>query len=181
MIDALRESFLLRWIVANVLGWTVGLYLGFLNPICFAGAGIIAGLALGAAQWWVLTRSPTLLTETELDHSWIWVTLGSAAVGLIPSLLIGGLLALLAGWGMGLLIGGAILGGSVGIGQWYRVRHSVNQAEMWIGANVLGGALCGLLTSIPIIRGLPLGLLIGSALYGYITGRALERMTMADE
>ncbi len=200
--DKLRDSFLLRWILANVLGWTIGLYLGLWNPVCFLGAGIVAGLTLGFAQWWVLSKpSPSLLspgfedghpvpqggfaqgrpypndvtdrdTQLRVRYRWIWMTLISAAIGMLPALVIGFLLSL---WSLavGLLVSGAILGGAVGFGQWKILRHTVDQPEHWIIVNALGGAVCGLLTAIPIIRGLPLGLLLGAALYGYITGRAL--------
>lgn len=191
-----RDHFLLRWILANVLGWTIGLYLGFWNPICFLGAGVVAGLTLGLAQWWVLSgvSSPLLShgfegghpqgrpypndvtgrdTQLRVRYRWIWMTLISTAIGMLPALVIGFLLSL---WSLavGLLVSGAILGGAVGFGQWTILRHTLDQPERWIMANVLGGAVCGLLTAIPIIRGLPLGLLLGAAIYGYITGRALE-------
>ena len=52
-----RQRFLLRWVIANIVGWTVGLYFGVLNPICFAGAGVVAGLVLGASQWWALSST----------------------------------------------------------------------------------------------------------------------------
>jgi hypothetical protein len=193
----LRDSFLPRWILANTLGWIVGLYLGFWNPVCFLGTGVIAGLTLGFAQWWVLFRpSPPRLspgfedgrpeggpcrdTLLRVRYPWIWMTLISAAVGMLPALLIGFLLSL---WSLaaGLLVSGAILGGAVGLGQWSILRHSLERPERWVMANTLGGAVCGLLTAIPIIRGLPLGLLLGSALFGYITGWTLEQMTNHDE
>ena len=52
----LRERFLLRWVLANIVGWMIGLYAGVLNPICFAGAGVIAGEAVeihwaGSVRW----------------------------------------------------------------------------------------------------------------------------------
>src|SRR4051794_29078842 len=99
----LRHRFLLRWVIANVIGWTVGLYFGVLNPICFAGAGIVAGLVLGASQWWVLRESvlDSSKPETEDDpagipnrlsqpgHQWVVSTFAGASLGLIPALVVG--------------------------------------------------------------------------------------------
>lgn len=181
----LRQRFLLRWVLANVVGWTVGLYAGVLNPICFAGTGIVAGLVLGAAQWWALRGSPLveqpIATQTDdpeppqASRQWITMTFVGAAVGLIPAAVIGALLFLFAN-GLAALLAGGLLGAAVGLGQWMLLRHISQRAMLWLAVNALGGAACGLLTIIPIIRGLPLGLLAGTALFGYVTGRVLEIM-----
>ncbi|MBL8153847.1 MAG: hypothetical protein JNM70_06650 [Anaerolineae bacterium] len=154
-----------RWLLANVLGWTVGLYLGLLNPVCFAGAGIIAGLTLGAAQLWALHPGGTS------DRRWLGLTFAGAALGLIPASLIGGLAALLGGWNAAALVAGAILGGAVGAAQSRLIDSPPEGRLWWITANLIGGGICGFLTALPIIRGLPIGLLVGSALFGYLTGR----------
>lgn len=180
----LRQNFLFRWVVANIVGWTVGLYFGVLNPVCFAVVGVVTGLILGAFQWWALrdtafgahsgeTESPTRLS-TEARR-WMVSTFAGAAVGLFPALALGMLLYLVSNGLAGLLAGGA-LGLAVGIGQWMILKHVSNQVVLWLVVNTLGGALCGFLTLTPIIRGLPLGLIAGSALFGYLTGRALDRM-----
>ncbi len=181
----LRQRFLLRWILANVVGWTVGLYAGVLNPICFAGTGIIAGLVLGAAQWWALRGLPLveqpISTQTDNPESpqssrqWITMTFVGAAVGMIPAVVIGAMLFLFAN-GLAALLAGGLLGAAVGLGQWMLLRHISQRAALWLAVNALGGAACGLLTIIPIIRGLPLGLLAGTAIFGYVTGRVLEVM-----
>lgn len=181
----LRQRFLLRWVLANVVGWTVGLYAGVLNPVCFAGTGIIAGLVLGAAQWWALRGSP-LLEASQLaqpeptdppqpSRRWITLTFIGAAVGLVPAAIIGGLVILFAN-GVAALLAGGLLGMAVGLAQWTLLRQISQRAALWLAVNTLGGAACGLLTIIPIIRGLPLGLLAGAALFGYATGRVLEVM-----
>ena len=56
------------------------------------------------------------------------------------------------------------------------LKDRSQQVVLWLVINAVGGAACGWLTVIPIIRGLPLGLLMGSALFGYLTGRVLERI-----
>ena len=186
---ALRERFLLRWVLANVIGWTVGLYFGVLNPICFAGAGVIAGLVLGASQWWALRT-----TSLDNNHSqneayipsipnrisqparqWILSTFAGASIGLIPALVLAGIFVLFSN-GLAAFLAGAVLGLGVGLGQWMVLKHRSQQITLWLVVNTVGGAACGLLTVMPIIRGLPLGMLAGSALFGYLTGRVLERI-----
>jgi hypothetical protein len=185
----LRQHFLLRWVLANVVGWTVGLYIGVLNPICFAGAGIVAGLVLGASQWWALHNTSFGINPAENDSNipniptrlsqnarqWIISTFAGAALGLIPAVILGAIFVLLSN-GLAALLAGAVLGLAVGLGQWMILKHVSEQAALWLVVNTVGGAACGWLTVAPIIRGLPLGLLLGSALFGYLTGRVLERI-----
>src|SRR4051812_45413653 len=106
----LRQRFLLRWVLANVVGWTVGLYIGVLNPICFAGAGIVAGLVLGASQWWALRSTSFGINPAESDANipniptrlsqnarhWIISTFAGAALGLIPAVILGAIFVLLS-------------------------------------------------------------------------------------
>lgn len=177
LLYEVRQRFLLRWVLANVVGWTVGLYAGVLNPVCFAGTGVIAGLLLGTAQWWALRGSPLVeqAEGTPPSRRWIMMTFVGAAVGLIPAAIIGALLFLFAN-GLAALLAGGLLGLAVGLGQWMMLRQISGRAVLWLAVNALGGAACGLLTIIPIIRGVPLGLLAGAALFGYVTGRVLDVM-----
>ncbi len=189
----LRHRFLLRWVLANIIGWTVGLYFGVLNPICFAGAGVVAGVVLGAAQWWALSKTSlghkgevegTIpLTSTPISQparQWIMSTFVGAALGLIPALVLGAGIILFSNR-LAALFAGAILGLAVGIGQWMILKYMSQRAVLWLVVNTVGGAACGWLTLTPIIRGLPLGLLLGSALFGYLTGRVLERIIAEKE
>ena len=185
----LRQRFLLRWVFANVVGWMIGLYAGVLNPICFAGAGIIAGLVLGAAQWWALRTTPFGIYLAENDENipniptrlsqiarrWIGLTFLGAAIGLFPAAVLGAILFLFTS-GLAALLAGAALGLAVGLAQWMLLKGVSQQAMLWLLVNILGGAACGWLTLMPIIRGLPIGMLLGSALFGYLTGRVLERI-----
>lgn len=186
LLYEVRQRFLLRWILANMVGWSVGLYLGVLNPLCFAATGIVAGLVLGASQWWALRGSPLGIhraenvtdTSTLISQNarrWIGFTFAGAALGLIPAAVLGGVLYLFTS-GLAAMVAGAVLGLAVGLGQWMVLKAISQQVVWWLVVNAVGGALCGWLTLMPIIRGLPLGLLMGSALFGYLTGRVLERL-----
>lgn len=174
--DQLEHHFRLRWVLANTLGWTIGLYAGILNPICFAGAGLIAGVILGVAQVWAFRSASILsLSDSESDvRRWVMLTFAGVALGMIPAALLG--LLYIFGWHFGIILAGALLGGAVGAAQWVFLRRFTARLAWWIGANLLGGAICGLLTTIPLIPGVPLGLLAGSALFGYLTARALEKI-----
>jgi hypothetical protein len=182
----LRASFMLRWVLANVAGWGVGLYLSVwsLSPLTLCLGGAIAGICLGWAQWWALrTPPPDPLPvyregEKEIEISpitvgrdWIGLTAAGAFVGALPAAGAGIVVSL--GWGLGVALIGAIFGAGVGVAQWYILQRGMSRAGWWIAANASGGGLCALLTLAPILRGLPIGLLLGTALYGYITGRVL--------
>jgi hypothetical protein len=186
----LRASFMLRWVLANVAGWGVGLYLSAwsLSPLTLCLGGAVAGVCLGWAQWWALkipqnphplAPSP-LRREGESDieqppvtvgRDWIGLTTAGALVGALPAAGAGIVVSL--GWGLGIGLIGAIFGAGVGVAQWYILQRGMSRAGWWIAANAAGGGLCALLTLAPILRGLPIGLLLGTALYGYITGRVL--------
>lgn len=171
--------------LANVMGWSIGLYLSawsLSTPVLCLG-GAFAGLCVGLAQWWAL-KLPTALSSEFMEaeqntglapitvqRDWIGLSVAGAIFGAIPALSAGVLVAL--GWGLGIAFAGAIFGAGIGIAQYFILQRGLTRAGWWIAANVGGGALCALFTLAPLIRGLPLGLLLGTALYGYITGRAL--------
>jgi hypothetical protein len=180
----LRRNFLLRWVVANAIGWSIGLYLS--TPALCLG-GVFAGLCVGAAQWWALKNStpfsPEFKGEGEqnagespvtVGRDWIGLTAAGAFLGALPAMSATLMVAL--GWGLGIALLGAVFGAGVGIAQWFILQRGMSRAGWWIAANIGGGALCALFTLAPLIRGLPIGLLIGTILYGYLTGRALMWM-----
>ncbi len=166
----LRTDFLLRWTLATMAGWTVGLYLTTLSlstPV-FCMGGALAGACIGAAQWYALRG------DYPVGRKWIgWSTAGGLA-GMLPAMFAGVLVAL--GWGLGIALVGGIVGAGVGTAQWSILNGRLNRAGWWITANVGAGAACALLTLAPIVWGLPIGLLLGTGVYGYVTGRALVWM-----
>ncbi len=162
-----NAHFISRWTVACIAGWTLGLFLGLWNPICFAASGIVTGIVLGAAQSWA--RRP----GQQLDRTWIIATVIGTTLGtLVAGLLFLVLLAL--GQGLALLVAGLILGLGVGLAQAQQIADE-RQAVLWVIANLGGGAVCGLMTSIPIVQGLPLGLVAGATVFGYLTGRVMAQ------
>lgn len=80
-----------RWIIASVLGWTLGASIIFLfvqdgNDFL---AGLVIGLSLGIAQWFIIRQ------EVQW-HAW-WVVISVVAwttgIGLLPGIFLTGVLA----------------------------------------------------------------------------------------
>lgn len=168
--DRLRHSFLLRWVLANMVGWTLGLYLTTISVnswVIILLGGLAYGGVVGVAQRYVLRHYPSI----QLAR-WLAYSLYGGLCGTLVSILFIFPYLFSSDRLLALVIGG-LIGTSLGAWQSFLMSGS---ARWWVGANLLGGALCGLLTTIPIIRGLPIGLLLGAAVFGYVTGRALEKM-----
>ena len=171
----LRENFLLRWTLANLAGWTVGLYLGTLaiNSPIICLLGLLTGLSIGLAQWWAL--------RSELSITGRWIVASTAGVAGGGLLAAPALFFALSSQTVALTFAGGMIGLGVGAFQWSFLPQSLRRGGWWIGANLLAGALCALLTSLPIIRGLPIGLLVGTAVYGYLTGRVLRWLQLKSD
>jgi hypothetical protein len=178
----LRDHFLARWVLANVVGWTVGLYAGSsalavpggqsvgLPLICVG--GVFAGLCVGVAQWVVLNHAaPT-------SRRWILMTMLGGLLAIVPSSAAG--IFAVFGLGFGAGMAGAAFGSVVGGMQWLLLRQRNGGAVGWIVANALGGMLCAPLAAMPLIPWLPVGLILGSALFGYITGRMWLRLQIGE-
>jgi hypothetical protein len=165
-----EDYFWIRWAAASTLGLTVGLFaasLTLITPvICLNGA--LAGAVVGLAQWFVLRR------DFGMPPRWIGLSALGGALGVLPAVFL--VLLMVFGMGMFALVAGALFGAAFGGMQWFALRH-YPRADWWILANAGGAALCALLAVTPIISGLPLGLLLGAALYSLITGRALLWIT----
>lgn len=80
-----------RWIVATVVGWTLGAGLIFLfvqDGYDFL-AGLIIGLTLGTAQWLILRQ------EVQWSAWWIMISIvgWTTGIGLLPGIFLTGILA----------------------------------------------------------------------------------------
>lgn len=165
--DLFDRSFLLRWTLANMLGWTLGLFLAawtLRSPlICLNGA--LAAACIGGAQWLALRR------QYGVAGRWALLTALGGALGVLPVVVLA--LTLIFGAAVFAALLGLCFGAAVGAAQ-AGLLPGGERAAWWPVACGAGGAACGLLVVTPVIGGLPLGLLAGAALYGLITGRALE-------
>lgn len=176
VVDALHRRFMLRWVLANMLGWTlalagvlIGSRLGQWIGSAFACAplialllaGALAGAAVGACQAWALRGTG------EIRQFALWSALGGA-LGVLPVFLLSAALLLNVG------VGGALIGAAyAGILAALQTRRFTGDfAPVWIIACVLSGSLCGALsTALP---------LIGPLVFGLITGWALLRFAQPD-
>ena len=137
-----------RWVVATTVGETVGfafpalvaalvwdLHWALSLPLMLL-AGVLEGLALGAAQSIVLGReflgfarqSWTAATAVGAGMAWVLamlaVTSSSSWTGWAPLLSVP----------LGVLVGLALLG-SIGLAQWTVLRHHVARSRTWVPVN----------------------------------------------
>ncbi len=186
-MDAIRQRFrnslLLRWVAANMVGWTVGLIAGGylirlpdLPTICLPLMCLIggfAGVCVGAAQWFILRGT------FDFNRRWIILSFVGVALASLPAYFLG-IFLFLTSIGASILGNiaaltiGALVGGGLGAAQSVVLEDYMRGAgRWWITACAAGGSICGLLSLLPILPPLPIGILLGTALYGYITGRVL--------
>ena len=137
-------AFWFYWIMATTLGWVFGdLFFGGI-PV------IISGAFIAALQWAVLYK--------RIQKAWRWALVSSAAW------IIGFILLTILFPGSFELFAGLILGGVVGIAQWFILRNEVDWSGWWIVISIMAW-----------ITGLNLmpGLLTSGALPGALTGLTL--------
>ncbi len=80
-----------QWILATVLGWSFGavlIFLFFQDDMGFL-AGLIIGITLGVAQWFILRQQVHLSTWWIVINVVAWTT----AMGLLPGVLLTGVVA----------------------------------------------------------------------------------------
>ena len=132
------------WIMATTLGWLFGGM--FFNGIPL----IISGVAVAGLQWVVLYK--------RIQKAWRWAILSSIGwmIGYI-------LLAIFFPAFMMLLVG-PVMGGILGLVQWFLLKQEVEWAGWWIVISMLAWTTG--LTLMP-------GFLTSGALPGALTGLAL--------
>jgi hypothetical protein len=169
---------LLRWVAANTAGWSVGMLagswlLGLVGGVVGLGVGgATAGGLAGLAQWWILKDDYNGIQRRR----WLVTSAAGGLLAAFPAALAG--FALVAGTGPGFLIVGALFGGIFGAAQWAALRGLFpNQAGWWIGANLVGGGLCGWL-ALGANLGLPVCCSFGPVVFGLLTGWALQRASI---
>ena len=136
-----------KWLLVTTLGWLVA-FVTWTEP----GYGQFAyGAVIGAAQW-------VVLRPLILEAGW-WIP--ASAVGWAGGLaLVSFLLP-----AINPILGHAIVGGGMGLGQWVVLRWQVRQAWWWIVLSALGWTVA--------MMGILGGFLEGTAA-GAVTGFALE-------
>lgn len=173
----LRHSFLLRWVLANVVGWVAALHLlgraAVSDNFVIVAVGLAGVLIIGLAQWWVLGEHLTI---------GLWWVIGTA-IAILVSAFLNYIITSLILYERGIdrtlqyLIGGGTVGLLMAFSQWLILRRYFGRLVFWITANTLGGALCAAIS-------LPLTLsrsLAGAAILGLLTGYALIAMGRANQ
>jgi len=131
------------WIMATTLGWLIG-------NLFFQGIPVvIAGVLIAALQWSVLYK--------RMQKAWRWFALSS--------------LGWIAGYVLFVIfiptfnfMVGPVMGGAVGVMQWFLLRKELNWAGWWILISILAWTTG--LTVLP-------GSLTSGSLPGALTGLAL--------
>lgn len=163
-----------RWLLANIGGWSGGLYAAALSVQLVGGllglllGGALAGLVVGTAQWWALKGE-----AAWLDGRWVRVTTLGGLLGAIPAFLAGA--SLIIGNTPGFCIIGGVFGGIIGGLQYVLLHDHVETGSLWVLANVAGGALCGVFSLAVNPLYLPICCTLGPLIFGIITGVILLR------
>jgi len=132
------------WIMASTLGWMIG-------SLFFQGIPvIISGVVIAVLQWAVLYK--------RIPKAWRWAM--ASSLGWVA----GNILFVVFFSADMVIFLGPLLGGTLGIVQWFLLRKEVDWAGWWIIINIMAWTTG--LTMMP-------GLLSSGALSGAITGLAL--------
>lgn len=170
----LWQSWLLRWILSCIIGWGLGfvvaaLLLRWLGlPAAFVAGMIVAGIAALLQAWAIKPIVPGLRLR-----GWVgW----SALAGLCATLPVYGLgLVLLLNPYLGLLLMGAAFGATLGYFQGRLLPTPVARG-FWLGACMMGAALCAPLSLLPLSGALPIWCSPGLPVFALLTALALRRI-----
>jgi len=168
LLNWLLGRFMLRWVLANVVGWLACLYLTRVRieaVLIIALLEALGAFGLGLAQRWALRRF------IHIGWWWVFDTLLGVLCGVTLAYFVAPLLDGLWFKWQNLIIG-ALVGLVLGAAQWLVLGRYFRGGRLWISANLVGGALCGFL-SLPLT---PQGALLGGVALGLITGWALLRV-----
>ncbi|MEM1171038.1 MAG: hypothetical protein AAGJ08_18660 [Cyanobacteria bacterium P01_H01_bin.35] len=150
-------GFWLQWIFFTVVGFSLSLIYVEVGVRPYVGSlsGAIGGAVVGLAQWLVL-RNRIFRSKWWVVVSIVsWLLIGASslgALGWIAPRTEQIFLRLFHGF-----INGAIVGGILGLGQWFVLRKQIYQEDLWVIANIIAWAI-----------GLPLGWLVGALVYAAI-------------
>jgi hypothetical protein len=178
-----EAAFIVRWLVANVIGWGLGLALGG-GLILLAGlaagviplgvrlgafpvAGALTGVTVGYVQW-------AALFEPDAPRRWMWASALGGALAAIPA---GGLWGLLTFDPLAARLAvGVVLAAGVALGQatlGIETDSVWRTAYRWALMNGLAGMFCAGVAPIGTGAWLALSCFNGTLLFGAVTGLGL--------
>ncbi len=137
-----------QWLLATTVGWIIGLA---------SGGELGIGLIIGFTQWLVLRR--------YVSQAGWWILVTALGWGIGWSIIVSGFI-IPADLGLSSSVfSGALLGLTVGLGQWFLLRRWVNFASMWLLLSLSGWAIA--------LAGF-LGSTLVGAVVGAVTGFAFD-------
>lgn len=191
----------LSWIIASLIGWSVGLVVGLSVTLNEGLVAATLGVAIGISQWFVL--------KPRLGNAGWWIV--SSAVGVLLGAAVSGILGFpivqgvdfslgfnippwrpsgidiyelrVVSYVLGGPVAGFLIGTTVGTAQWLVLRQRVDRAGWWIAANGLAWAvafLFGFLLS-GFTKNLFAVTIITGLVVGTITAFPLVRLLGSDD
>lgn len=173
----IRNRLILRWILANMFGWSVGLFAGmtiaqisssvlgdFIGG--FIGlllAGAIVGGCVGFAQFKAIA----------IHTQWVRYSTIGGALSIFPASLM--YITLIFGK-LGFFMVGAVFGAGFGWLQSFTLKDNTQAATIWVIANLFAGGLCSMLSLTGMPFTLPIFCSFGPIIFGAITGYALLKL-----
>ena len=178
----LLRNFWFQWILANLIGWTAGLWGGLLLATRLSGIGLLGWMAGGALTGTVVGYCQAAVLWDRVDLKvgrWIGLSAMAGAIAATTIPFSAGLVYPL-GWFATEAASGAWFGALLGSVQAIMLRQRFKNIH-WTPWVIFAGALCGLF-SLPITQfHLIVTVMIGPALFGIITGIPLSRALQASE
>lgn len=179
-------GFWLQWVIVTLVGFLVSLYWIEIGekPDIRAGEGVIGGLIIGVAQWFVLRK--------RVSQAGWWIVASFLSWGLIAGIGFGA-------WGWAVprnsleipqrlifgILSGVQVGALIGVGQWLVLRKQIPKARLYIFVSSLSWAV-GLVISwisgaflrsrTGLFLGEVMGLTLGWVVVAAITGIVLTRL-----
>ena len=175
-LDIWQRHWLLRWTVANMLGWTLALLAAvLLLQLLGIWGAIIGGAAAGAIVAYIQSLALYQMKTWAISRKrWVIAAAIGGALATIPVYLLG--FVALIHLQIGLLMMGAMFGGIVGGIQYYQLNDEYEETALWwVLASAVGGMLCAPLTLntaliVPVLGSL------GPVVFGLLTGWAVITM-----
>lgn len=193
----IKAHFLLRWMLANMLGWSVGLYVGstlaaslgsisVISVVAMLPGGAIAGAIAGGMQALALSIPYDADSDDafppDLSRRWVIFSTLGGTLGAIPVFFTA--FALIGGAGFGFAVMGMGYGLAFGWLQTYALSDNLpDLIWVWLPANGFGGCLCGAFALGINPLGVPVFCTLGPVIFGLVTGlawRAALRIDLGD-
>ena len=162
------------WVIVNVsssgIGGLLGVYLGFTVfsdniVIVSLVAGVVAGLIIGLAQWF-------LIRQVIKESGW-WIL--ATGIGLTIGSLLNTVTGSMTGQITGLLTSSlvsALAGSALGLTQWLVLRKQIDRARIWIAATMIayvaGTFVVGIVNLGPLMEGTVQNILLGTVTGGVL-------------